>query len=76
MRTALIAGLGGDDGQLPMLNARLILRTGVSLTRIDPRHARDPARVSAVVEALRDMGFELSASADPDPGASPNPKKG
>lgn len=64
VRAALVAGLGDDAAQLPMLNARLILRTGVSLTKIDPKHARDPARIAAVISALREMGFDLQATAN------------
>ncbi len=68
VRTALITAFGGDLSKLPMVNARLILRTGVSLTKLDPRHAKDPKRIDAVLMALREMGFEISASAPKDKG--------
>jgi hypothetical protein len=58
VRSALIEKLG-DEGKLLVLNARLILRTGVSLTRIDPGQAKDPRSVTKVLAALRDMGFEI-----------------
>jgi len=58
LRSALIAKLG-DEGKLVLLNARLILRTGVSLTTIDPRHATDAQRIGKVLVALREMGFDL-----------------
>jgi hypothetical protein len=61
VRTALIASFGGDASKLPMVNARLILRTGVSLSKLDPQHVRDPKRVNAVLLALREMGFDISA---------------
>lgn len=62
VRTALIAAFDGDVSKLPMVNARLILRTGVSLTKLDPRHVKDPKRVDAVLMALREMGFEVAGS--------------
>ncbi len=58
VREALIDALGGE-GKLPLVNARLILRTGVNLSQIDSRHNADAARVGKVLEALREMGFEL-----------------
>jgi hypothetical protein len=61
VRTALIAAFGGDASKLPMVNARLILRTGVSLTKLDPRHVHDPKRVDAVLFALREMGFDMES---------------
>lgn len=62
VRAALIAVFAGDASKLPMVNARLILRTGVSLTKLDPRHVRDPKRVDAVLMALREMGFDVDVS--------------
>lgn len=58
VREALIHALG-DAGKFPLVNARLILRTGVNLSQIDSRHNADAARVGKVLEALRDMGFNL-----------------
>jgi hypothetical protein len=42
-----------------MVNARLILRTGVSLSKLDPQQVKDPKRVKAVLFALREMGFDI-----------------
>jgi len=58
VRRALITLLG-DESRLVMINARLILRTGVSLNSIQPHHSKDRARIAKVVGALREMGFEL-----------------
>ncbi len=58
VRSALIAMLG-DVSRLPMINARLILRTGVSLSKIDPRLSQDLTRVGKVLMALREMGYDL-----------------
>jgi hypothetical protein len=59
VRSALVAKLGSAD-KLVLLNVRLILRTGVSLSVIDPRHANDPGCISKVLGALREMGFDVS----------------
>lgn len=59
VRAALVAKLG-DENKLVLLNARVILRTGVSLSVIDPRYAKDTVRIERVLAALREMGFELS----------------
>jgi hypothetical protein len=58
VREALIHALG-DAGKFPLVNARLILRTGVNLAHIDPLQNADGWRVGKVLEALRDMGFNL-----------------
>ena len=58
VRQALVAELG-DESKLPLVNARIILRTGVSLTKPAAGHATDDTRISKVVAALRQMGFEL-----------------
>jgi hypothetical protein len=63
VRIALVAKLGSED-KLALLNARLILRTGVNLSSIEPKHARDAGRISKVVAALREMGFDLEHSLD------------
>jgi hypothetical protein len=59
VRDALIAMLG-DGGKLPLLNARLILRTGVTLTSRRPGQPDGPEQVTKVLNALREMGFELA----------------
>lgn len=59
VRAALVAKLG-DENKLVLLNARIILRTGVSLSVIDPRYAKDALRIERVLGALREMGFDLS----------------
>ena len=56
VRRALVTELGGED-RLPMISARLILRTGVSLTTVDPRTSGDNQRIGMVLTALREMGF-------------------
>ena len=58
MRAALLARLP-DEGMLSLLNARIILRTGVNLVAPKSSHVHDPASVSKVLVALREMGFEL-----------------
>jgi hypothetical protein len=59
VRSALVAKLGSED-KLALLNVRLILRTGVNLSMIDPRHANDAGRILKVLGALREMGFDVS----------------
>lgn len=56
VRSALVAELGSED-RLPMVSARLILRTGVSLTTVDPKTSGDGQRVAKVLAALREMGL-------------------
>jgi len=58
VRAALLVQLR-DEGKLSLLNARLILRTGVNLMQPKPSQVNDPVGVSKVLLALRDMGFEL-----------------
>jgi len=60
VRRALVEKLG-DEGKLLVLNARLILRTGVSLSKIHPEQAEDAKSVAKVLTALREMGFELNS---------------
>jgi hypothetical protein len=63
VRSALVAELGGTD-RLAMINARVILRTGVNLQDIDPRQGQDAARVAKVLVALREMGFRMASGQD------------
>jgi hypothetical protein len=58
VRAALLARLP-YEGTLPLLNVRIILRTGVNLMAPKASHVNDPAGVSKVLAALREMGFEL-----------------
>lgn len=58
VRAALLAKLP-DEGTLSLLNARIILRTGVNLVTPKASHMQDPAGVAKVLAALREMGFEL-----------------
>lgn len=58
VRAALLAQLS-DEGKLSLLNARLILRTGINLIQPKPNQVHDAAGVSKVLFALREMGFEL-----------------
>jgi hypothetical protein len=59
VRHALIAHLG-DDGKFSLVNARLILRTGINLS--SPARSSQDGTTSAVprvLSALREMGFNL-----------------
>ncbi len=58
VRTALIAELGGTD-RLKLVNARLILRTGISLQDIRPQESRSAEKVANATFALRKMGFKI-----------------
>lgn len=58
VRAALVARLA-DEGKLSLLNARLILRTGVNLMQPKPAQIHDSARVSKVLLALHEMGFDF-----------------
>ena len=62
VRDALIAKLG-DGGMVALLNARLILRTGVTLSNRRPGQPDGPAEVAKVLSALREMGYELGPGA-------------
>lgn|GEM_PF-6820264 len=50
-----------------MVSARVILRTGVSLTTLDPKHVHDSQRVARVIDALREMGLLLNQGTAPEP---------
>jgi hypothetical protein len=58
VRNSLIAALN-HEGKLSMVNARVILRTGVNLLSPKPGQVRDPGDVAKVLAALREMGFDL-----------------
>lgn len=58
VRSALVRELGSED-RLPLINARVILRTGVNLTKIDASKAKDLKHIANVLSALREMGFAL-----------------
>lgn len=58
VRAALKSKLS-DESKLSMLNARVILRTGVNLMQPKPSQMHDPKGVSQVLMVLREMGFEL-----------------
>jgi len=66
VRRALVTELGGEE-RLPMVSARVILRTGVSLTTLDPKHVHDSQRVARVIDALREMGLLLNQGTAPEP---------
>jgi hypothetical protein len=63
VRRALMKQLNEDTAVFTLLNTRLILRTGISLSQINPAQASNPNVVGRVVAALMDMGFSLQASA-------------
>lgn len=58
VRNSLIATLK-HEGKLSMVNARVILRTGVNLLHPKPSQLRDPSDLAKVLAALREMGFDL-----------------
>ena len=49
----------GHAQQLSFINARLVLRTGISLSNIDGNHT--PDEVERVVAALKDMGYAVDS---------------
>jgi hypothetical protein len=57
IRTRVIEILGKPDF-LPFVNARLVLRTGISLTADDREHSLDD--LSRVIVALEDMGYAVN----------------
>jgi hypothetical protein len=58
VRSSLIAALK-HEGKLSMVNARVILRTGVNLLAPKPAQLKDPQDLAKVLAALREMGFDL-----------------
>jgi hypothetical protein len=58
VRDSLIATLQ-HEGKLSMVNARVILRTGVNLMQPKPSQLRDPKELAKVLAALREMGFDI-----------------
>ncbi len=48
-----------DEGKLSLVNARLILRTGVNLSALRPGQSADPTLIKRVLGALEEMGFKL-----------------
>ncbi len=50
-----------DEGKLALVSARLILRTGMSITELRPEHVQSPAAIAKVTLALAEMGFDLDA---------------
>ncbi len=58
---ALLLRTLADEGKLSIVSARLILRTGVSLTDPRPEQVYAPAAVAKVTSALAEMGFDLDA---------------
>ncbi|HEX7479918.1 MAG TPA: hypothetical protein VF331_19100 [Polyangiales bacterium] len=60
IRSLLVESLR-DEGKLALVSARLILRTGVSITEPRPEHVQSPAAIAKVKLALTEMGFDLDA---------------
>jgi hypothetical protein len=58
VRHALLAHLG-DDGKFSLVNARLILRTGINLSSLRSSQNSTISAVPRVLSALREMGFNL-----------------
>ena len=56
VRERMVQLLGHAD-QLSFINARLVLRTGISLSSLESQHSS--AEVARVVGALKEMGFAL-----------------
>lgn len=57
IRTRVIEIIGKPDF-LPFVNARLVLRTGISLTPDGRKHSLDD--LSRVIVALEDMGYAVN----------------
>lgn len=47
----------GNPEKLSFVNARLVLRTGITLN--DPQLKVTPAELASVINALRDMGYTM-----------------
>jgi hypothetical protein len=58
IKTALVGQLK-DEGKLSLVNARLILRTGVNLSALRPGQSADSNLLKRVLGALEQMGFKL-----------------
>jgi hypothetical protein len=58
VRRALVTQLG-SDGKFSLVNARLILRTGINLSSPRPGEDGSASAVARAVQALREMGFLL-----------------
>ena len=52
----------GRPERLGFINARLVLRTGITLTY--PNEQASPADVARVVAALQDMGYAVAATGE------------
>ena len=59
VRDRMIQIIGRPDG-LGFINARLVLRTGITLS--NPKESLSPADLARVVAALKDMGYALDAT--------------
>jgi hypothetical protein len=57
IRTRVVEIIGKPDF-LPFVNARLVLRTGISLTADGRTHSLDD--LSRVIVALEDMGYAIN----------------
>ena len=49
----------GKPERLSFVNARLVLRTGITLN--EPNQALGPAELDRVINALRDMGYAIES---------------
>lgn len=59
IRDRVIKMIGGPNF-IGFVNARLVLRTGISLNSVGERHS--PEEIGRVVAALRDMGYALDGA--------------
>ena len=59
IRARMIEIVGGKAENLGFINARLVLRTGITLNDNESSNSQDIARV---ISALKDMGYAVEAT--------------
>jgi hypothetical protein len=59
IRARMIEIVGGKAENLGFINARLVLRTGITLNDNESSNSQDVARV---ISALKDMGYAVEAT--------------
>ena len=67
IRDRVIKLIGGPNF-IGFVNARLVLRTGISLNSVGQRHS--PEVIGRVIAALSDMGYALDGAAAKETGKS------
>lgn len=51
----------GNEALFSLVNTRVMLKTGVDLSRFEPTENLEPGRVEKVLSALQAMGYSKSA---------------